>query len=142
MKKTIKCVVTCLALVMPSLQLSLVQGQAPVSEGGIDDQFPVSIEERPYFESPEYYFENDMPEGWHQPHFKNSEKREFIPPTEENLRLTQKQVQAFDCGTVTDVPRLECEAWSRFMRAPMALAGPTIPTGFKHDGRQLERDYW
>ncbi len=38
------------------------------------------------------------------------QEREFIPPTEESLKRTQEQVQAFNCGTVTDVPRIECEA--------------------------------
>ena len=38
------------------------------------------------------------------------ERPEYSPPSEESLRLTEEQVQAFDCGTVTDVPRVECEA--------------------------------
>jgi hypothetical protein len=38
------------------------------------------------------------------------ERLEYSPPSEESLRLTEEQVQAFDCGTVTDVPRVECEA--------------------------------
>lgn len=38
------------------------------------------------------------------------ERPEYEPPSEESLRLTEEQVQAFDCATVTDVPRIECEA--------------------------------
>lgn len=38
------------------------------------------------------------------------EPRLFIPPSEESLKLTQEQVQSFDCNTVEDVSVLECEA--------------------------------
>ncbi len=38
------------------------------------------------------------------------ERPAYIAPSEESLHLTEEQVQAFDCGTVTDVPRKECEA--------------------------------
>lgn len=38
------------------------------------------------------------------------ERPAYSPPSEESLRLTEEQVQAFDCGTVTDAPRMECEA--------------------------------
>lgn len=36
--------------------------------------------------------------------------REYTPPSAETITLTQAQVQAFDCSTVTDVPEEECEA--------------------------------
>jgi hypothetical protein len=42
--------------------------------------------------------------------FDVSSERVFVPPSEESLRLTQEQVQAFDCATVTDAPKSECEA--------------------------------
>jgi len=38
------------------------------------------------------------------------EPRVFIPPSEESIKLTLEQVQAFDCETVEDVPVSECEA--------------------------------
>ena len=38
------------------------------------------------------------------------EPRVLVPPSEESLKLTQEQVQAFDCATVEDVPVSECEA--------------------------------
>ncbi len=37
-------------------------------------------------------------------------EREYIPPTAEVIAETKAQVSAFDCGTVTDVPQIECEA--------------------------------
>ena len=50
--------------------------------------------------------ETSQAEAYHEP----IERPEYEPPSEESLRLTKEQVQAFDCGTVTDVPRVECEA--------------------------------
>lgn len=52
----------------------------------------------------------EMSAEFHPERDENGEKPEYIPPSEESLRRTEEQVQAFDCATVTDVPQKECEA--------------------------------
>jgi hypothetical protein len=109
MKKTILSVLICLALLMASVPASTVQAQALSPEEKLVEQVPEIIRERPHLEPPVIY-PDDLPDGWYDPHFEENEKREYIPPTEKSLKLTQEQVQSFDCGTVTDVPRVGCEA--------------------------------
>ncbi len=109
MKKTILSVLICLALLLASVQASAVQAHTPSPEEKLIEQVPDVIRERHHLDPPFEYSE-EWSDGWHDPHFEENEEREYIPPTEESLRLTQEQVQAFNCVTVTDVPRVECEA--------------------------------
>jgi len=112
MKKILFSVLICFALLLTNMQASATQAKAPTPEEYPTDRFPEIIREKPHLEPPEppVIFPDDLPEGWRHSHFEEIEEREYIPPTEESLRLTQEQVQSFDCGTVTDVPRVECEA--------------------------------
>jgi len=112
MKKILFSVLICFALLLTNMQASATQAKAPTPEDYPTDRFPEIIREKTHLEPPEppVIFPDDLPEGWRHSHFEEIEEREYIPPTEESLRLTQEQVQSFDCGTVTDVPRVECEA--------------------------------
>lgn len=42
--------------------------------------------------------------------YTESKEKEYIPPTADVIAETQAQVRSFDCSTVTDVPKIECEA--------------------------------
>ena len=87
-----------MCLILTSAHAGLAQAQAPIPEEQTNPHFPQKFLED--YEEPWLRYQKDAPK----------QEREFIPPTEESLKRTQEQVQAFDCGTVTDVPRIECEA--------------------------------
>jgi Leucine-rich repeat (LRR) protein len=87
-----------MCLILTSAHAGLAQAQAPIPEEQTNPHFPQEFLED--YEEPWLRYQKDAPK----------QEREFIPPTEESLKRTQEQVQAFDCGTVTDVPRIECEA--------------------------------
>lgn len=110
MKKTVLCIILCLSLLLTAGQAATVRAQdAP--ETLSSPETSQEINQKPYEDLPHHMFSEEMPEDWHHhPHLESPIEREFIPPTEESLRLTQEQVQAFDCATVTDVPQTECEA--------------------------------
>ena len=57
-------------------------------------------------------FENIPPElaERYQNHSEIGERPEFTPPTPEIIAKTQAQVKSFDCASVTDVSKIECEA--------------------------------
>ncbi len=57
----------------------------------------------------EAMFDEGYPDG-REIHKATVSERERIPLTAEVIAETKAQVSAFDCGTVTDVPRIECEA--------------------------------
>lgn len=61
----------------------------------------------------------------------NPEPRILVPPSEESLKLTQEQVEAFDCTTVEDVPVSECEAL-------VALYGSTNGAGWTNNTNWLQ----
>ncbi|NLZ27015.1 MAG: hypothetical protein GX884_05490, partial [Chloroflexi bacterium] len=109
MKKSIFSVVVCLAFLLTSVQVSVVQAQAPGPEGDFNYRLQKIIGQRRDFDWP-VMNPDDLPEDWHHPRFDEIREIVHIPPTEESLRLTQEQVQGFSCSTVTDVPRVECEA--------------------------------
>jgi Leucine-rich repeat (LRR) protein len=98
MKKTALYLIICMCLILTSAHAGLAQAQAPIPEE----------QTRPHF--PQDLLENDDEPWLRHLDVEPQEEREFIPPTEESLKRTQEQVQAFDCGTVTDVLRTECEA--------------------------------
>ena len=87
-----------MCLILTSTQAGLAQAQAPIPEEQTTPRLPQDLLEND--DEPWLRYREDAPK----------QEREFIPPTEESLKQTQEQVQAFDCGTVTDVPRIECEA--------------------------------
>lgn len=98
MKKTALFLFISLCLILSSSHAALVQAQPPTVEAQDLPPFP-----------PEFVHEDEA--AWLR-HLDETpeEDRVFTPPTAESLKRTQEQVQAFDCGTVTDVPRAECEA--------------------------------
>ena len=98
MKKTALYLIICMCLILTSAHAGLAQAQAPIPEEQTNPHFPQKFLED--YEEPWLRYQKDAPK----------QEREFIPPTEESLKRTQEQVQAFDCGTVTDVLRTECEA--------------------------------
>lgn len=94
---------------LTSVHASVVQAHAPSAKEDLAYSFHEILGERSQSEWTEV-FPDSLSEGWRHPHFDEIKDLEYIPPTEESLRLTQEQVQDFNCGMVTDVPRFECEA--------------------------------
>jgi Leucine-rich repeat (LRR) protein len=90
MRRRIISVIIALLLLLGSSQASSVLAWTPQES----NTQPVDLQE------------TSQTEAYDEP----IERPEYEPPSEESLRLTEEQVQAFDCGTVTDVPRVECEA--------------------------------
>ena len=110
MKKIVLSIILCLSLLLSAGQASTVRAQDPPEDLSFPE-YPQDILENHFEDLSHRMFGEDMPEDWHHNHhFEEPIEREFVPPTEESLRLTQEQVQSFDCATVTDVPQSECEA--------------------------------
>ena len=110
MKKSVLCIILCLSLLLSGVQASTVRAQDPPEDLSFPE-YPQDIIKNHFEDLSHHMFNEEMPEDWHHhPHYEEPIEREFIPPTEESLRLTQEQVQSFDCATVTDVPQTECEA--------------------------------
>lgn len=139
MKKSVLCIILCLSLLLSAVQAPTVKAQDPPEDLSFHE-YPQDIIENHFEDLPHRMFGEDMPENWHHNHhFEEPIEREFIPPTEESLRLTQEQVQAFDCATVTDVPQTECEAL-------VALYESTNGAGWKYNTNWLTtttvEDWW
>jgi len=107
MKRPVLSVIICLGLLSGAVQSFVVEAQAPIpNEQFISQGHDETIDHLP-FELPERWIEDE----WYLPSDReNPEERVFVRPSEESLRLTRQQVQSFDCSTVTDVPKSECEA--------------------------------
>ena len=110
MRKTLFTVFTCLVLMVASVQTSVVQAQTVFSDEKLSTPVAKDSIEIPHYHLPYHRFDEDMPNVWHHPSLEESKERVYTPPSAEIIRLTQKQVQSFDCNTVTDVPYEECEA--------------------------------
>jgi len=110
MRKTIFTVFTCLVLMVASVQTSVVQAQTVLSGEKLSDPVAKDSFRTPHYRLSYHRYDEEMPNAWHHPSLEENKERVYTPPGAEIIRLTQKQVQSFDCNTVTDVPYEECEA--------------------------------
>lgn len=92
-----------------------VQASSVLAQSTLSDEKPSSLLTNSFLgiqqnQSPYYRLDDEILNNLHRSHFELTEERNFHSPSERSLLLTQKQVQSFDCNTVTVVPRDECEA--------------------------------
>jgi len=97
-----------------------------------EKEFEIEIEAERQRILEEHLREEGMPEELlsHEYGSDHQEKPEYIPPSAEVIAQTKAQVDSFSCASVTDVPRIECEAL-------VALYQSTNGAGWYHNDNWL-----